>query len=559
MFNAISIKRKLLFLAICACLTLAFTTLYLFFQMKKISQLNDDLHSVFAIRDELKQREIDHLNWANQVSSFLTDNSQLSFAVEKDHRLCGYGKWFYGSEKDTAFLLIPDLKAHISNTEKPHANLHKSVITLEDILSEGPGSRPKAITFFKENLQQYLHDIQKHLHAAVIIAEDTAEEILSVVETKEKTVERWSIIIVIILSSTFMVLSYFIFSSIIKPIFSTINLLKDIAEGEGDLRKRLPFDTNINTELNTLAKWFNIFIERVGDIVRQNKESINTLAASSEEQSASATEISASTEEMTSQSTAITQTAEETSNNLSSVAQSAENMNSSIQSIATAIEQMSATVAEISKSCIEESTISDQANTRAKSTNSTIEKLVQSSQEIVKVLDTIRDIADQTNLLALNATIEAASAGDAGKGFAVVANEVKELAKQTTLATDDISRQIEEMQTSTNESVSAIGDISAVIERINSISQSIASAVEEQSSTIRDIAETISSINQSSNTLTSDIQASTHSVSEISNNMSGFNQALSEIANGISQVERSTNDLSKMAGHLKSSVGKFTI
>ena len=103
------------------------------------------------------------------------------------------------------------------------------------------------------------------------------------------------------------------------------------------------------------------------------------------------------------------------------------------------------------------------------------------------MIKVITSIAQQTNLLALNATIEAARAGEAGKGFAVVANEVKELAKETAKATEDISRKIEAIQSDTKGAVEAIGQIGTVINQINDIQNTIASAVEEQSATTNEI------------------------------------------------------------------------
>ena len=103
----------------------------------------------------------------------------------------------------------------------------------------------------------------------------------------------------------------------------------------------------------------------------------------------------------------------------------------------------------------------------------------------------ITSIAQQTNLLALNATIEAARAGEAGKGFAVVANEVKELAKQTAKATEDISRKIEAIQGDTKGAVEAIAQIGKIINQINDIQNTIASAVEEQTATTGEISRNV--------------------------------------------------------------------
>ena len=125
--------------------------------------------------------------------------------------------------------------------------------------------------------------------------------------------------------------------------------------------------------------------------------------------------------------------------------------------------------------------------------------------EIGQVIKVITSIAQQTNLLALNATIEAARAGEAGKGFAVVANEVKELAKETAKATEDISRKIEAIQTDTKAAVDAIGTISGVINQINGISSTIATAVEEQNATTNEMARNVSEAARGSGEITSNI------------------------------------------------------
>jgi methyl-accepting chemotaxis protein len=108
--------------------------------------------------------------------------------------------------------------------------------------------------------------------------------------------------------------------------------------------------------------------------------------------------------------------------------------------------------------------------------------------KIGEVVTLITDVVSQTNLLALNATIEAARADSAGKGFAVVANEVKQLANQTSQATEDIWRQISEVQVQTGSAVEAIRAIVNAIDEMSQASDSIASAVEQQDAATQDIA-----------------------------------------------------------------------
>src|SRR5262249_44227103 len=121
------------------------------------------------------------------------------------------------------------------------------------------------------------------------------------------------------------------------------------------------------------------------------------------------------------------------------------------------------------------------------------------------VVKLITAIAEQTNLLALNATIEAARAGEVGKGFAVVAHEVKALAGQTAKATEEIGKQISGMQVATRDSVSAIKEIGATINRLSEIAAAIAAAVEEQSATTSEIARNVDQVARGSGEVTGNL------------------------------------------------------
>jgi methyl-accepting chemotaxis protein len=206
--------------------------------------------------------------------------------------------------------------------------------------------------------------------------------------------------------------------------------------------------------------------------------------------------VSASAVQLESAAGTLTRTAETTQNLSSQVVGSSEEASSKMQSVAAATEQLSASVEEIGRQVGESNRIAEAAVLQAQQTDARIGKLSRAAQQIGDVVKLITAIAEQTNLLALNATIEAARAGEAGRGFAVVASEVKSLASQTAKATDEISSHISGMQDATQESVAAIKEIGDTIGRISDIAATITSAVTQQSAATQEIARSVQTVAQ---------------------------------------------------------------
>ncbi|WP_321476873.1 MCP four helix bundle domain-containing protein [uncultured Paludibaculum sp.] len=253
--------------------------------------------------------------------------------------------------------------------------------------------------------------------------------------------------------------------------------------------------------------------------------------------------IASSAEQLTAVSQQMAGNAEETATQANVVAGASDEVSRNVSAVAAGAEQMQASIREIAKNANEAARVARNAVGAAHSTNQTVNKLGESSQEIGKVIKVITSIAQQTNLLALNATIEAARAGEAGKGFAVVANEVKELAKQTAKATEEIGGKIDAIQTDTKEAVKAIGEIGSIINQINDISNSIASAVEEQTVTTNEIGRSVNEAAKGTNAIAS--------------NISGVAEAAKSTTKGATETQGAAAELSRMAAQLQAIVSKY--
>ncbi len=237
-------------------------------------------------------------------------------------------------------------------------------------------------------------------------------------------------------------------------------------------------------------------------------------------------------------------TATATSTEATTASGASQQVSGNVQCVATGIEEMNASIREIARSAGEAASIAGTAVKMADSANATVSKLGSSSVEIGKVVKVINTIAEQTNLLALNATIEAARAGEAGKGFAVVANEVKELAKETAKATEDISHRIEAIQTDAEGAVSAIREITEIINQISNVSGTIAGAVEEQTATTSEISRSITE--------------AAVGAGSIAKNVAAVAEAADGTLRGASNSQQAADELSRMATGLQQLVSQFS-
>lgn len=344
---------------------------------------------------------------------------------------------------------------------------------------------------------------------------------------------------------------------IIKALKQMIANFKDIAEGEGDLTKRI--DLKSSDEIGELAKWFNIFLEKLQGIIRQIAANSTSVGSSSEQLSTISGQLLAGAEDTSQRSTNVATAAEEMSANLNNVAAAMEQSSTNANMVATAAEEMSSTINEIAENAEKARGVSSEAVKQADNASEKMQQLGEAANKIGKVTETITEISEQTNLLALNATIEAARAGEAGKGFAVVANEIKELAKQTAEATLDIKNLIDDVQNTSKSAEDGISQISEVITGVNEIVSTIATAVEEQTAATQEIANNIAQASQGIQEVNENVNQSSTVATDISQDIAEVSQAAQSISKSSNDVRESAQDLLARSQELNQIVGSFKI
>jgi methyl-accepting chemotaxis protein len=324
---------------------------------------------------------------------------------------------------------------------------------------------------------------------------------------------------------------------------TTVNMLRDIAEGEGDLTKRLHADSD--DELGDMAKWFNKFINNIHEIISTVQINAQGVSTASTQLSSTADNLFKGSNEQKLQTEQVASAMSEMSQSIIDVVRNAEE--SSKASI------NASDIAGKGRDVVEKTVAGmKKIASTVQETSETVEKLGASSAEIGDILNVINDIAAQTNLLALNAAIEAARAGEHGRGFAVVADEVRKLADNTAEATHKISEMVATIQQDTEKSVNSMNAGRAEVENGVQLAEEAMKALEMIVDTSGMAANIVKMITQA----TGEQSSTTDLVSE---NMETILNVTQQSVAATNEIKMSSEELGGLSAELQSKIGLFKV
>ncbi len=289
--------------------------------------------------------------------------------------------------------------------------------------------------------------------------------------------------------------------AVVRPLAAIARVTEQVAEGEAI---PVPYGAR-RDEIGALSRSISVFQHAMLHNKELNRSMTEETTARERRQETLSSEVAAFTrsfesniaelgtisEQMLTSAGHLSEAADRASRRTEGATAASSEASANVRDIASATDELAASVMEIDRQVAQSNAIAEKAVSEAERTNIAVQELNDAARRIGDVVSLITDIAEQTNLLALNATIEAARAGEAGRGFAVVAGEVKALAGQTAKATEDIVRQITDMQLATSRSIAAIEAIEGTIRDIGAISGAIAAAVTQQGAATQEIARSV--------------------------------------------------------------------
>jgi methyl-accepting chemotaxis protein len=451
--------------------------------------------------------------------------------------------------------------------------------TLETLLTGKPNSGQNNGRIF-ESYPFYVGDAKT---AWTILASVPEEDVFAAVDR----LTQIAVIIIVVAILIGGAITFLVASTISKPIVNVALTLKDISEGEGDLTKTIA--VNSKDEIGDLAKYFNMTLEKIRNLIASIKQQTVALFDIGNELASNMTETAAAINEITSniqsikgrvinQSASVTETnatMEQITVNINKLNGNVEKQSASVSKSSSAIEEMIANIQSVTgtlnkntesvKDLLESSEV---GRTGLQEVATDIQEIARESEGLLEINAVMENIASQTNLLSMNAAIEAAHAGEAGKGFAVVADEIRKLAESSgeqskTISTvlKKIKDSIDKITKSTDNVLNKFEAIDGGVKTVSEQSENIRNAMEEQSVGSQQILEVIGQLNEITQMVkggSDEMLEGSREVITEGKNLEMVTQeitnGMNEMATGADQINVAVTRVNEISGHNKESI-----
>jgi len=442
---------------------------------------------------------------------------------------------------ESGYIILIDESGTVLADAKTPANNFKNIKDLSSSLFSILQKSPNQHHFSTEHLGEDV-DVASYYSKELkwrFVGVIHSDEILAPAYSMSLTIT----VIAFIMVTLFIAMGFWLANRIVQPINRVAEGLRDIAQGDGNLTKRL--EVIGHDEVSELAQWFNQFLDSIHQLVVDIKTCASTLNVVANQSGIQIADVKAvshkqeqSIDNVNNLIATMTDIAHQTSNDCQ---ESSTTIMKTEEYSKKGISIISVTVSEVSS-----------LNQSLSESSQSMKSLELESENITKILDVIRSIAEQTNLLALNAAIEAARAGEQGRGFAVVADEVRTLAQRSRGATEEIDavlmNLLDKTRVVSQQMAVNVEQSKQTIEKIEQANQSF----NEISSLVGQMKENISRITQAA-----DKQRSSSDL--INDDISGINQSAKGIVNTADTLADGSNDLLVLSKDLTNLVGRFKV
>jgi methyl-accepting chemotaxis protein len=321
--------------------------------------------------------------------------------------------------------------------------------------------------------------------------------------------------------------------------------------------------------IKQLARYSTLLIQSSGNLSRYSEKMFDNM----EMLKTANIKASKANEQLSFHTHSLASSTEEMSVNINHISKSAGNIAKHMNSITLSSDNMNHSINSIGKNIYEGKKISAEGMNFSQEATQNMKILDSVAREIDQVSGLIKRISIQTNILALNASIEAASAGNAGRGFSVVAEKIKQFASQNSESAENIANKINDVQLKIQNAVKVINNITIIIEKINQSYSTIAHTIDEQIRTSGNFTREINEINTSSNEIASAIAQAAEGVNEISKSsessaistndfvsiMSSIKVASETSDQSAKDVQQSAYELDKISDSLNLIIDRFIV